>query len=250
LPILREMIKKLNVYCGEKEAPKHRIITVNSSWEEYLALRGSNFRNRFRKIERKLDRIGNWTVIRAEKPGKNSEICKKIFKIEQASWKSPWMSSQGIEEDLELSMLLTAMCNVGENKPRFSWRAYILKLKDDDIAYVLAFRIKHTWFVKRTSYDQRYKSLYPGLLIMNHAISDLFSPDVTLIDFCTDHSYLEVWAKNRLSRTALFVSKSYMLSFFTRVTTNSSVTHVWRVAMQHVPKVFRTSTTNCLRGLL
>lgn len=237
LPILRQLSKKMHVYYGEKESFAHRVIQVNYTWNEYFARRGSNFRNRFRKIERKLDRFGNKNIVCTEKMDETMDICKKILEIEQKSWKARWMSNQGITEDIELLMLLSTISNVKENNSKFHWRAYILQLNNHDIAYVLVFRNKHTWFVKRTSYDEHYKALYPGLFIMNYTIQDLFSePHSKLIDFCTDHGYLEVWAKKRLDRTVLILSKSSMLSLAAHVRSNPCLRRISDIALKYIPK--------------
>lgn len=211
LKTLKEMCKTKGLYLGTKSEEGHRILSINSTWEEFRKARGANFRNKIKKIENHLTRAGPWEIRHFESGNDPSDIFAKILDVDKVSWKETWHSSSGVTVDKELLMILKCLRKAIGTQPDFTWHVSFLEMNNQTVAYTLVLQQKDTALIKRTSYDQRYKNLYPGILILNATISELFGRDqVKRIDFCTDHSFMATWTKNCVPRTTVMIRRGIL----------------------------------------
>ena len=216
LQILKQKCKANRIYFCTKRGSwadmSHCIIPVGCTWDDFKRLRGRNFRRRFKKIERNLDRVGSWRIIRVENGDKGSDAIKKILDVERMSWKEAWRTRKGIEIDQDLLMIWKGSQYTARIEPDFKWRAWFLELNDQTLAYSLVLQYKETAFIIKTSYDERYKRFFPGIYVNNAAIRELFNKrQVRKIDWLTDLPFHRNWTSICLPRVRVMMSRKSVL---------------------------------------
>jgi CelD/BcsL family acetyltransferase involved in cellulose biosynthesis len=237
LKSLKKASQALNVYYGAETVAGHRIVPVTCSWDEFVKMRGKKFRAEARRVDRKVGGLGDWRVACVEQIEQDPEVCEKILRINELSWKKEWLSSRGIVDD-ELAMILNIMRGTAKKEPIFKWQVYFLELNGIAIAYVLVFRHKGTAIIKKTAYDAAYKSFCPGIFIINCAIRHLFNDaKVKVIDFCADHSYMKTWAPLCLPRITAKIRKGLFLVLIERALVNTTTRRMARLVFSGVSKL-------------
>jgi hypothetical protein len=203
LAYLQKSCEASHIYFRTKKSwfGGHRIIPVTSTWNDFVKTKNKKFRDNTRRAERKIRTLGNWRVTRVDRFEKDPEVCEKILKIWEHSWKKEWLTRRGFAYDPELAVALNALRATEKNKSPFSWRVYFLELNGIPIAFDLFFTANGTAFLKRGSYDNTYRKFFPGFFLDNYVIQDLFNEaKVRVIDWCADHHYQKFWAPICLSR--------------------------------------------------
>ncbi len=203
-----------------KEYMGCRIMTVEDSWEHFEKSRGRNFRNRFRKMETKLNNAGVCRATMVECEEDRIDVLDKIIEIDRLSWKEKWRSGKRVGEDPDLLIIWRAAVQATKNVPGFKSRIWILELNDHPIAFIWALVNGKTATLAKTSYDIRFHDFYPGMYVTHTAIRNLFNDKgVHSIDFITDLPYHRAWVPNLQDRRELFLGNGFvakrMLSFYT-----------------------------------
>jgi hypothetical protein len=207
LQMMRESCKKEKYKAWEQPAIGHCIIPIDKSWEEFEKIRGGNFRRKFRKLERKLDRAGSWEVVKRKLDGEREDEFERILGVERRSWKKDWRVRMNMKLDQDLHTLFQISRKAAKS-PRFELNVWFLVLNDQALAYSLAVRYKKAAFIAKTSYDQRYRSLYPGIYVNNMVIKELFSKGhVKLIDWNTDLPFHRNWTSICPPRVRVLISQ-------------------------------------------
>ena len=227
LKTLEKFSRAQHVYFATEAAAfgGHRVVPVTSKWEEFVKMRGKKFRAEAKRVERKIGELGDWRVTRVEQMQQDPEVCEKILRIDEHSWKKEWLSSHNFEHDPELAVTLNTLPETAKKESIIKWQVYFLELDGAAIAYVLIFRMKTTAIIKRTSYVAVYKRFSPGMFILNYAIRELFDEaKVKAIDFCADHPYQETWATLCLPRSDTKIRNGLLLLLMERVLVSTTRT--------------------------
>jgi CelD/BcsL family acetyltransferase involved in cellulose biosynthesis len=217
LSIVRKSCRNDKHATWEQPANGHCIIPIDKSWEEFEKIRGGNFRRKFRKLERKLSQAGSWRVVKRNLKGRKEEGFERILEIERRSWKKDWRVRMKTELDQDLLTLFQASHKTAESEA-LTFEVWFLVLNEQELAYSLVVTYKETAFIAKTSYDQRYRSLYPGIYVNNAAIKELFiKRQVKLIDWNTDLPFHRNWTSICPPRIRILISQRSavpkMLSF-------------------------------------
>ena len=187
----------------------HRIIPIDSTWNEFKKSRTGKFLKKIRRMERNLNKAGLWTAICTE-GNKQSDIVEKILNIEENSWKEKGRTQKG-ESDWLLTLILRAAQQLTKIEPRFKWNVWFLELNGRRISYLLSIEYKEVAYLAKTSYCEQYKGLYPGIAIQNASIQELFNKRQNkYIDLLLDLPYHQNWTDKCLSRTKFDLTKGTM----------------------------------------
>lgn len=220
LQILKQKCKANRIYFCTKPEMRHCIIPIRGTWDEFKIWRGRNFRRKFRKIERNLDRAGSWRIICVENGNKGSDATKKIFDVERTSWKEAWRTRMGEEMDQDLLMIWKGLQYTARTEPDFKWSVWFLELNDQTLAYTLVLQYKEEAFIVKTSYDERYKKFYPGIYVNNAAICELFNKrQVRNIDLLADLPFHRTWTSICLPRVRVMIARKGVSSIIMRAST-------------------------------
>lgn len=212
LQILKQKCKANRTHFYELPEMGHSILPIGGTWSEFKTWRGGNFRRKFKKIERKLDRAGSWRIINIENGNRGPDVIKKILDVERRSWKEEWRTRNGAKVDQNLLMIWKGSQHTVRTEPDFKWNVWFLELNNQTLAYTLVFQYKEVAFIMKTSYDERFKRFYPGICVINAAIRELFNKEhVRSIDFLTDLPFMRTWTPIYLPRVRVVTSQRGIL---------------------------------------
>ncbi len=240
IPILEKKSKSLGLQFSIKQDMGHRVLPVEKSWAEFEKFRGSSYRRKMKKIAQRLDEKGSWTItsMRPKDEVELLDLEKKILAIEGLSWKEEWRSQVGYKVDRDLLMVLKGSLATSERIQDFIWSVYFLELENHPIAYALVFEYKKVAYIVKTTYDKNYKSIYPGIFIVNAAIRELFIQNsVKYIDFLTDLSFMDTWTPLVSPQVGVVISRKNILQLTIKVAfTNRSTKSVLKVILSPLLK--------------
>jgi hypothetical protein len=217
LRIIEQKCKDSKIHFCTKPEMGCRIIPVERTWSEFESFRGSNFRRKFKKIERNLDRVGSWRIACVEGGKEEPSVIGKILDIERMSWKEGHRIQRRVKMDRDLMMIWNASQYTAKTEPNFAWSVWFLELNDRRLAYILTSQYKDVAYFVKTSYDERYRRFYPGIYVMNAAIREFFNRrQIRKIDFLSDLSFHETWTPLCLPRLRIIMSRNRVLTFLIR----------------------------------
>lgn len=206
LKLLNQQCKLRKIHLETAPEMGRRIIPIQSTWTKYGASRTKKFRKELKRIERNLNKTGSWTVTHLE-GNEQPDISRKIKKVEERSWKETWRNQRG-EKDWILPAVIEAAQQLDKIEPNFKWSSWFLELKGETLAYILVIKYKEVAYFVKTSYDEQYKRFYPGIIVQNAAIRQLFTERQNkYIDFLSDLPYLQTWTNKCLSRVKVQLTK-------------------------------------------
>jgi CelD/BcsL family acetyltransferase involved in cellulose biosynthesis len=210
---LKQLGSKKRLALFVTPARGHRILPVRGTWAEFETFRGRNFRRKFKGIERNLDRFGPWRISCIENGKEGFDVVKRIFDIEKMSWKEEWRVRKG-KKDADLLALLEGSQYVAKIEPCFKWNVWFLDLNNQAIAYSLFIEYKGVSYCVKTSYDRRYKRLYPGIYVINAAICEFFNRhQIRKVDFLTDLFFHKTWTSLCSPRVRIMMARSSVLLY-------------------------------------
>ena len=213
LNILKEQCKDRGINFKVAYEMGHRILPVGCSWNEFQSLRGKNFRQQFRKAEKKLDLAGPWKTVSVF-DNEGTGVIERILDVERRSWKDTWRNKKGDYVDEDLVNILYASQITAKNEPAFKWKVWFLELNDQAIAYLLVLHYKNKAYLTKTSYDEKYRKFYPGQFLRKSVISDLFNEGQTnTIDFLTDLPHHQTWTSICKHRATITMTKGVIPNF-------------------------------------
>jgi len=226
--ILKQKCKAFGIHFCTRSAMGHYIIPVDCTWDEFVASRGKYFAQRFRRMERHLDRAGSWRFICVENKDAGLDVFQQILDVESRSWKEAWRTQRGVKIDPDLLIIWKGSHNTATTQPDFKWSVWFLELNDRPLAYTLVLQYKGVAFFMKTSYDERHKRCSPGMYVLNAAIRGLFNKrEVRNIDFLTDLPFERTWASLCLPRVRVMMSRKGISSIIMRA--NSKLVEFLRV---------------------
>lgn len=216
LRVLKQKCDEKRIYICTKRGRwaemGHNILFIGYSWGEFKKLRGKNFRRRFRRLKRNLDRAGSWSIVCFENGDRIQDAFKRILDVERMSWKEAWRTRKRIKIDHGLLMIWKGLQHTVKNEPDLNWTVRFLELDEQPLAYSLIIQYKEMAFCMKTSYDDRYKRFYPGIYINNEAIRELFNKrQVKKIDFLTKLPFHRNWTSIWTPRARVIMSRKSLI---------------------------------------
>lgn len=182
------------------------ILPITCTWSEFAAGLGNKYKKKLIKNEQKLTNVGSWKMVCADGNGE-PEAIKKIFEVERNSWKAKLRAQKGESTDKEVMIVLRASQQLSK-EPKFKSNVWFLELDGKAIAYFITLEYDDVAFLVKTSYDEQYKSFYPGMFLHDAIIHEMFNTGrFKLIDFLSDLQYLKTWTKECIPRTRIIFTK-------------------------------------------
>jgi hypothetical protein len=216
---LKQICDCASIFIHEKNDPAmgHCVIPVQCKWSDFQKLRGVNFRHHFKGIERKLNSAGSWKIEELQDKQNEKEVIQRIVEIEKTSWKEAWRRDQQVFNDEQLLQLWEVSSSAIGKFPGFSRTVCFLELNGQPIAYSFSIQYKGVAYIAKTSYNNKYRKLYPSIYAINKTLSCLFDcSNITLIDFMTNLPFMKRWTPKQMSRVRLSLRKGLLpnLVFF------------------------------------
>ncbi len=210
--------KSVKIEIKQEKNRNHAVMVNLSTWEKFAEAKGKKFSKKMEQIERKLSKKGKYEVKFFENKNNEKENFHQITDIEQGCWKHDWrqQNAETIDDDL---LNLWSWSSLAVNSlAGFKRRVCFLYLNDKAIAYNFAIEYKETIYMCKTSFNNKYRQLYPGVYLINEAIKDSFnSKDVKMIDFMTNLPFHERWTHTRLLRSRVLLSNGLLPKLFKHI---------------------------------
>ena len=160
----------------KRQAP---VVRIETDWETYLGSRSRHFRRELRRKNNKIKKAGSLECVVVSDPLKCAAAMADVLTIEQNSWKQDAGTSFTAEEGLAGFYGEFAMRAAEKN-----WlRLYLLYLDGQPLAHIYGVVFKNVYWAIKTSYDQHFRHLSPGVVIFAKALEDSFDQKLTLFDF-------------------------------------------------------------------
>ena len=204
-PVLRKWCEKRGIavrHHPSDHRPRHAVMRIQGTWEEYLALRGRKYVQNCDRSERNLARAGRWSVSSGRV--ESQSVVDKIMEVDWNSWKQEWRRSRGIEYDGSLVAILDYYRYSPGSKycPLF----WLLELDGRPIAFSVATILGDVAYMFKASYDVRYKCFAPGKVLDMETFHDIFkSKRVSRMDFFTSYNYMRPWTHETLGRETFII---------------------------------------------
>lgn len=173
-----------------------------TSWEAYQAgLSGKHRRENRRVMSRALDREGMRYV--TSDVGLISSWYRRYLDVERESWKFP--AGNALSSDAGVVKYFEEAIQYGEKERKIEFQAL---LKDDEVA-AMSFRFKaqRNSYEIKTTYSNKYKHLYPGVVLELLNIRDLLGDRFLLADSCSNNNPVveRIWPDEiSICRTIVF----------------------------------------------
>jgi hypothetical protein len=190
--------KILDKVCGRmnfsyKAFPQEgqAIIPVKNSLNSFRQSLNRKDKKEFRRISRKLDKLGSWKISCSDI---DQSSITKIWAIERHSWKTQLKGKKKAIKDWGLSAILKGAERNKAGKSYFESKVWFLELNGTPISYVLTMKRNKTEIFAKTSFDARLREVSPGIFLMDTLIERVFSGKLAnKIDFISNLPFAQVW---------------------------------------------------------
>ena len=204
---IKDMLNKKRINYSMYEGFEHRIIKKDVPYDVYYNNLANRNKKEFRRIERKLKRLGERKVTLYENGEINQKIMEDINEIEKRSWKQSYRIRRSMSKDPDIEMIWNASKNITFHEPSYKWSILFLELDNKKIAYAINLQLENYSTVIKTSFDNSYRKYSPGVQIVNEAVKELYSrEEVECIDFLTNLPFSRKWSDTVFSRKRIILS--------------------------------------------
>jgi CelD/BcsL family acetyltransferase involved in cellulose biosynthesis len=153
------------------------VLRLEGTWERYLASRKGHLRNEIKRKLKNLEASGAVRRVTAESPSEVEPALVDVLRVEERSWKQETgtsIAAHRSEVDLFRRLAL-------HGSSRGATRIHLIYLDDVPISHVLSMVHEGRYYAIKTSYDQSFRSLSPGVAVFEFALRYAF--EARLEDF-------------------------------------------------------------------
>jgi hypothetical protein len=161
-----------------KGASSPFLTIANRSWEEYLASKPSKLRNNFKRVQKNIENAGTLDIQRIMDPG---EILAILYAIENRSWK--YQDKSAITCKPEQMIFYRLLINRLQRHIVF----FVLSLDQVPVSYTLCLLFRNKCYFLKTSYDETYKKLSPGIALLLYLLKYAFEHNMSEFDFAGEN---------------------------------------------------------------
>lgn len=244
--IIEQVCSKLNRYFSVLPGEGNAIIPVKNNVDLFRKSLKRKDRKEIERISRKLSQFGTWRISCFDW---RDSLVSKILKIERCSWKAELEGKKAIAKDLGLNYILNGINKNMESKSFFDAKACFLMLNDLPIAYVIELIRNRIIYFAKTSYDQKFRHLWPGIILMNEIIEDAtLKKKAERIDFISNLPFIQIWNPEVRKRvTFRIVQNVFRSKVRTLVFQNRIILKFFQVVEMYKWKkiYFRKEKINC-----
>ncbi len=189
-------------------------VDIATSWDEYLASRTGRITHEWRRKLKKADREAH-VVFRELSPETDLDaLVSEFVAVDARSWKEDEGTSiggRGVEGFYRDVSRVLAEAD--------SLRPFWLEVDGRVIAFVYGATFHGTYFALKTSFDEAFSKLSPGVVLFHEAIRWAFSAGLSRFDFVGETArWKEEWATGRREHAlvALYPTRPAGLAAYAR----------------------------------
>ncbi len=178
-------------------------VDTSGSWDEFLAGRPRKVTHEWERKMRKLERAGAHEVKRLMPGSDPHPLIDAMIEIEERSWKEESGTSitqRGVADFYhELAGSFIAERSAGSELLPF-W----LELDGRRIGFLFGIAYRGTYYALKTSFDEEFRKLAPGVTLFHHAINYAFEHGLDRFDFVGQRArWKDEWATGNIEHATL-----------------------------------------------
>jgi CelD/BcsL family acetyltransferase involved in cellulose biosynthesis len=176
---LPNLAKECRIVTVFKRVSSSPLLRINTDWESFLRSKSKHFREEQKRKVSKMRKAGQVDFVKVSNPDQIQEVMRDILRIERNSWKekegTSFTAVPGLREfysDVaETFAKKNCLCT------------YLVYFNSVPIAHLLGIAYENRYYALKTSYDESYKELSPGVFLFTHALQDIFQTGLKELDF-------------------------------------------------------------------
>jgi len=169
-------------------------IRIDGSWEDYIGGRTRKVTHEWERKMRKLERAGDVRIVRFERGMDTAALVDQFIAVEARSWKEgagTSIAARGVGAFYrELSAALAAADSL---------LPFWLELDGRVIAFLYGAVHNGTYYAMKTSYNEEFSGLSPGVRLFHEAVRHSFGAGLARFDFLGERApWKDRWANGWL----------------------------------------------------
>ena len=180
------LVRDLPTVAGEcrivtvfKRVSSSPFLSIHTDWESFLKSKSKHFREEQKRKINKIRKAGQLDFVKVSHPDQIDEAMRNILTIERNSWKEKEGNSFTAVPGLKEFYL-----DVAETFAKKQCLCtYLVYLNSVPIAHLFGIAYENRYYALKTSYDETYRELSPGVVLFNYALQDIFQSKLKEFDF-------------------------------------------------------------------
>ncbi len=178
-------------------------VDTTGGWEAFLDSKPRKVTHEWERKMRKLERAGRFEVKRLVPGSSPRAFVDAMVELEERSWKGESGTSIAARGHAafyhELAESLTA-----DPPERTEFLPFWLELDGKLVGFLLGIVYRGVYYALKTSFDEDYRKLSPGVTLFHHAIRYAFETDISRFDFVGQRArWKDEWATGHTEHTTL-----------------------------------------------
>jgi CelD/BcsL family acetyltransferase involved in cellulose biosynthesis len=190
LSAIRRALPGRGIPAAERPGRVSPYIDIDGSWDDYLAGRPRKVTHEWERKTRKLEAAGRVSVASFEDGTPTDRLIEEFISVESRSWKErngTSIGARGVENFYR--GMARGLADTG------AFRPFWIELDGETIAFLLGAVHGGTYFAMKTSYDERFASLSPGVRLFREAVKHAFGAGLARFDFLGQRArWKDEWA--------------------------------------------------------
>ena len=179
LPALEQVARRQQLRIQVWPGSVCPIVRIHGDWDGYLASRSKHVRSEIRRKRRKINQEGVIRLRTIASPDDSQAAMEDILRIEQRSWKEAKKTSFTAVSGLpDFYAALSLRCAL-----RGWLRTFILYLDEVPVAHMIGVVYRNEYYALKTSFDEHYRDLSPGSVLIAYALEYAFIARLRVFDF-------------------------------------------------------------------
>jgi uncharacterized protein YaiE (UPF0345 family) len=176
---LPKVAKECRIVTVFKKVSSSPFLKINTDWQSFLNSKSKHFREEQKRKANKMRKTGQLDFVKVSNPEQIHGAMRDILIIERNSWKEKEGSSLTGVPGLQEFYLDVAETFAKKN----CLCTYLFYSNSVPIAHLFGIVYESRYYALKTSYDESYKELSPGVVLFNYALQDIFQSDLKECDF-------------------------------------------------------------------
>jgi CelD/BcsL family acetyltransferase involved in cellulose biosynthesis len=176
---LPNVARECRIVTVFKRVSSSPFLSIHTDWENFLKSKSKHFREEQKRKVNKMRKTGQLDFVKVSNPDQIDEAMRNILKIERNSWKEKEGTSFTAVPGLQGFYLDVA--EAFAKKQCFC--TYLLYLNSVPIAHLFGIAYENRYYALKTSYDESYKELSPGVVLFTYVLQDIFQSSLKELDF-------------------------------------------------------------------
>jgi hypothetical protein len=160
------------------DEPPSPIIRLTSDWETYQKSRSRHLAKEVRRKVKRFENAGHGERRIAQSADQCDQAIADVMRIERNSWKEN--AGTSLTADPNFCRFYR---DLAATAARNGWlRLYLLYLDSVPVAYVYGIVFQNQYYALKTSFDENYRELSPGVVLFDHVFRDTFASGLEVFD--------------------------------------------------------------------